>query len=183
MALPAHKSLLFTHNLLLVFDFHASSGVCRFGDRIADDGIAVPIFKGCAERGDVVIVDNRVEQVCYFVHERMLPTDDMSLGPPVLPEGVKRFTHEHGREPLRFFGGFRPEHFEFVHALQIEPDRTVFAVDFEHFIVLAPLGKAASFEGTECAIFEFDHRGECIIHIHPAHAAARAVSMTSCAAR
>src|SRR5881628_3748287 len=91
-------------------------------------------------RGDRRVVADRGEQVMQFVHEGVLPPDDVALRPPVLPERVVGLRDEDGAEALRLRPGCRAGKvdLELVEALEIEAERALGAVDLPGEGVLAP---------------------------------------------
>src|SRR5260221_83837 len=51
-----------------------------------------------------LVVDDCVEQMGDLVHKRVLPANNVTLRPPVRPERMIGFGHEHIGEPPRFPG-------------------------------------------------------------------------------
>ena len=95
-------------------------------------------------RADWLVVGDGVEQVGDFVHEGVLPTDDVTLRPPVLPPGVVGLGNKYLVPTFGFFDIFaHPEHFQLVHAFQIEANTALLAIDLEVIGVFAPGGETA----------------------------------------
>ena len=74
--------------------------------------------------------------------ERVLPSNDVTLRPPMLPERVIALGDQDVSKAL---GILRivvwKVHFQVIHVLQVERDRPEFTVDLEHVMVLAPWRK------------------------------------------
>jgi len=110
---------------------------------IADDGVAVAIREVRAPRCNRLVVDDGIKEVVEFVNKRMLPADDMALRPPIFPIRMVGLADVDSMEAACLFGFFvRPIDIHLVHALQVEGDRAVLAVDFQRVEVLAPLTEA-----------------------------------------
>src|SRR5688572_13342487 len=112
----------------------------RVEDRVADDGGAVAVFEGGAVGTDVPTGDDGVDEVVEFVDEGVLPADDVAVGPPDVPERVVRLGDEDVGEAgvdvaVRLL--LREVDLELVHALEVEGDRALLAVDLEAVGVLA----------------------------------------------
>ena len=81
----------------------------------------------------VAVLGNAGEQVMDLVNHGVLPSDDVAVRPPVLPERVGSLGDEHGAKPLCLSPWPRAGevHLEFVEALQVERDRALGAVDLK----------------------------------------------------
>ena len=107
----------------IVLDIDSSAALGRFQNRIADDGIAVTIDEGGAIGRDLIVIDDRLEEVMEFVNEAMFPADDMPLRPPVFPIGMVRLRHQNIVESLRRIRALAlPKHIQFVETFEIELD-------------------------------------------------------------
>ena len=83
-------------------NIHLPALVCRFEDCVANDGGAITVFEGRAVRRYVTVIDYAIEKVRDLMHERMLPPNYVTVGPPVLPKWVVRLSDQHSMEALRF---------------------------------------------------------------------------------
>src|SRR5690606_41320 len=119
-----------------------------------------------AIRGNFSAADDRVEEVVEFVHKRVLPADDVPVRPPVLPVGMERLSDQRVVEAARLFRLIPgPENVELVHALEVELDRPIFAVDLERVEVLASLTEARRLDRADRAVLELEQRDERVIDV------------------
>jgi hypothetical protein len=81
-----------------------------------------------------------VQEVVDLVYERVLPADDLSVGPPPLPERMVGLADQHLAEALGTRPGLGVDevHLKLVEPLELEHDRPLRAVDLEAQRVLAP---------------------------------------------
>ena len=83
------------------------------------------------------------------MHKGMFPADHVPLWPPIFPPGMIAFGDQHIVEALGFLGLLAdPEDFQFVHALQVENNATLFGIDLQALTVLPATSKARRFQRT-----------------------------------
>ena len=115
---------------------------------------------------DIAIVGDAVEQVSELVYERVLPTDDVSVRPPVFPERVVCFGYQYIVEALRLARlVVDPEHLELVEAFEVEADAAKLAVDLYDLVILAAGRKARRFERSQSSVGEFHGGNEGIVDV------------------
>ena len=83
------------------------------------------------------------------MHEGVLPSDDVAMRPPVLPERVVGFGDEHGPESLVALGVL-----QLVQALKVEGERALGAVDLPGEGVLATVGEARGLDRADRPVLE-----------------------------
>src|SRR6266566_4081383 len=88
----------------LVLDLDTPALLCGLQDCITDDGVAIAILECRTIWCYFLVVDDCVEQMGDLVHKRVLPANNVTLRPPVRPERMIGFGHEHIGEPPRFPG-------------------------------------------------------------------------------
>src|SRR5688500_8555037 len=104
----------------------------------------------------------------------MLVADDMPRRPPGPRVWMVGLGHVHGPEALDVGVVFRKEHFELVHALQVEGDASFGAVDLEGILVSSAGREARGLEGPYGAILEAGQEGCGIVYRHLSHLGAAA---------
>src|SRR5579862_5199976 len=77
------KSMLIFFSTPLVLEVDVTPRVRGLQDRVADHRAAVAVLERRPERGHVLLVHDAVEQVVDLVDHRVLPPDDVAVGPPV----------------------------------------------------------------------------------------------------
>src|SRR6185503_12064151 len=100
-------------------------------------------------------------QMAKLVHERVLPADDVAAWPPVPHERVC------------LGGGYQhvgiavaaAAYLELVEALQVEAQRALRAVDFDHQPILMPGRHAGCFKGANRSAVELHGGGERIVDV------------------
>src|SRR5204863_8340196 len=108
-----------------------------------------------------------------LVDHRVLPADDMAVGPPVRHEGVIAFRDEDLVEALGLLRLLAdPEDLHLVEVLEVELDRALLAADLEAAVVLPARGEARGLEGADRAAFELEERDDVVVDVDLAHALA-----------
>src|SRR6185436_8568955 len=141
----------------LILDIDVFPGLGALQDRVADHRAAVAVLERRAVRRHVLLVHDAVEQVVDLVDHRVLPPDDVTVGPPVRHEGVVAFADDDLVEALGLLRLLAdPEDIELVQVLEVELDRALLAADLEAAVVLPARGEARRLEGADRAALELD---------------------------
>ena len=107
------------------------------------------------------------QEVQELVHEAVLPADHVAVGPVVLPVRVVGLRDEHRAEALRVVARRRAAevHLQLVHALLVEDDRALRAVDLPAHLVLAPEREARRLVRADGAVLELDGGLERVVDV------------------
>src|SRR6185295_1256334 len=162
------KSIPISSSLILDIDVFPVGGALQ--DRVADHRAAVAVLERRAVRRHVLLVHDAVEQVVDLVDHRVLPPDDVTVGPPVRHEGVVAFADDDLVEALGLLRLLAdPEDIELVQVLEVELDRALLAADLEAAVVLPARGEARRLEGADRAALELDERDDVVVDVDLAH--------------
>ena len=155
---------------------HLTSGACpaRLEDRVADDRAAVAVLERRAQRGHVLVVHDAVEQVVHLVDHRVLPADDVAVGPPVRDERMVPLGDRHAVEALRLLRLLAdPEDLELVEALEVEAGSMPFSpLISKQLWFLRPAGVTRGLQGPDGPVLELHDGHERVVHVHLARALA-----------
>src|SRR5688572_3615644 len=99
----------------------------------------------------------------------MLVADDMPRRPPGPRVWMVGLGHVHGPEALDVGVVFRKEHFELVHALQVEGDASFGAVDLEGVLVSSAGREARGLEGPYGTVLEAGQEGRGVVYGYLSH--------------
>ena len=95
-----------------------------------------------------------VHEVVDLVYERVLPADDVSAGPPAPDERVRLIGDENRLPALDEILVFAAEELDLVHALEVEADASIAAVELEMVAVPVAGSEAGGLEGAYRAVLE-----------------------------
>ena len=110
-----------------------------------------------------------VEQILDRMNEGVLVAEDVPGRPPGAGVRVSAFGDVDRPEALHPLLVFRQEDVQFVQPLQVEPDRTLFAVDFERVVVAPPRRQPRRLERAGRAAAEAGEEGRRIVDRHRPH--------------
>ncbi len=94
------------------------------------------------------------KEIVYGMNESVLVANDMSGWPPGADVGVLGLRHDNGLEGLQFRRLCAIVEFQFVHALQVEGNTSLAAVNLEGVEVPAAAGESRRLENSHAAILE-----------------------------
>src|SRR5258706_1088338 len=98
------------------------------------------------------------------VRKLVLVANDVSRRPPVSDIGVYGFCGKDGAEALRIIRGLRRKILKLIHALKVEDQAALIAVDFKGIEILSSGGQTAGLKGPQSAIFKLHHHKSSIFN-------------------